>query len=58
MSYREYVIAAYAAFALMLLWDYLVPKLQIRTALRAARRRHARQQPARPDAHQAPLSRD
>ena len=37
MSYREYVIAAYAVFAIVLLWDYVVPKLQVRAALRAAR---------------------
>ena len=29
MSYRNYVIAAYAVFAAMLLWDYLAPKLQL-----------------------------
>ncbi|MBE2210599.1 MAG: heme exporter protein CcmD [Xanthomonadaceae bacterium] len=36
MSYRDYVIAAYAVFALMLLWDWLAPKLAISRALRAA----------------------
>ena len=36
MSYRDYVIAAYVVFALMLLWDWLAPKLAIRRALRAA----------------------
>ena len=35
MSYRDYVIAAYAVFAVVLLWDYVVPKLQVRAALRA-----------------------
>jgi len=39
MSYREYVIAAYAVFVLVLLWDFVVPQLQIRAALRAARLR-------------------
>jgi heme exporter protein D len=34
MSYRDYVIAAYAVFAVILLWDYLVPRLQVRAALR------------------------
>ncbi|MBN8715840.1 heme exporter protein CcmD [Thermomonas sp.] len=43
MSYRDYVIAAYAVFAVFLLWDFLVPRLQIRAALRAVRRRLARQ---------------
>ena len=42
MSYREYVIAAYAVFAIVLLWDYVVPKLQVRAALRAARLRASR----------------
>ncbi|MES2858555.1 MAG: heme exporter protein CcmD [Pseudomonadota bacterium] len=42
MSYREYVIAAYAVFALVLAWDFLVPRLQVRAALRAARLRTAR----------------
>ncbi len=47
MSYRDYVIAAYAVFALMLLWDWLAPKLAISRALRAAlqlsKRRAARE---------------
>ena len=42
MSYREYVIAAYAVFVVVLLWDYIVPKLQLRAALRAAKLRSAR----------------
>ena len=58
MSYREYVIAAYAVFAAMLLWDFLVPKLLIRAALRAARLRAARRQAAPPPDTERPLSRD
>ena len=42
MTYREYVIAAYAVFAIVLLWDYVVPKLQVRAAMRAARLRATR----------------
>ncbi len=42
MSYRDYVIAAYAVFAIVMLWDFIVPKLQIRSALRAARLRVTR----------------
>ena len=42
MSYRDYVIAAWAVFAIAMLWDYLVPRLQVRAALRAARLRKAR----------------
>ena len=48
MSYREYVIAAYAVFALMLAWDWIAPRLAIARQLRAVRlaaRRAAR--PAR-----------
>ena len=37
MSYRDYVIAAYAVFAVVMLWDWLAPKLQLRAALRAIR---------------------
>src|SRR5690606_15979760 len=47
MSYRDYVIAAYAVFAVVLLWDYLAPRLQVRAALRAARLRATRAAAAR-----------
>ncbi|MBW3549769.1 MAG: heme exporter protein CcmD [Proteobacteria bacterium] len=43
MSYQNYVIAAYAVFALVLAWEFVVPRLQIRRELRNARRRAARQ---------------
>ena len=51
MSYREYVIAAYAVFALIMAWDYLAPRLAIARQLRAARRLAARRaaRPARND---------
>ena len=42
MSYREYVIAAYAVFAVVMLWDYVAPHLQLRAALRAVRLRASR----------------
>jgi len=42
MSYREYVIAAYAVFVVVLLWDFAAPRLQVRAALRAARLRVSR----------------
>ncbi len=48
MSYLEYVIAAYAVFALMLAWDYLAPRLAIARQLRAARRLAARRAAASP----------
>ena len=47
MSYLHYVIAAYAVFVLFLLWDALVPRLQVRQQLRAARLRAARKAQAR-----------
>lgn len=43
MSYQEYVIAAYAVFVLVLGWDFLATRLQIRRQLREARRRAQRQ---------------
>ena len=49
MNYRDYVIAAYAVFAAMLLWDFLAPRLQISRAMRAIhlqrRRDAARRKP-------------
>ena len=42
MSYQNYVIGAYTVFAVILLWDFVVPRLQIRRELRAARLRKAR----------------
>ena len=42
MSYQNYVIGAYAVFAVILLWDFVVPRLQIRRELRAAKLRKAR----------------
>ena len=43
MSYQNYVIGAYAVFAAVLLWDFVVPRLQIRRELRAAKLRKARE---------------
>ena len=43
MSYLSYVAAAYAVFAVVLLWDFLAPRLQLRRELRAARMRLARE---------------
>ncbi|MGQ4584158.1 heme exporter protein CcmD [Lysobacter sp. F60174L2] len=42
MSYQNYVIAAYAVFAVVLGWDYISTRLQIRRELGNARRRAAR----------------
>lgn len=42
MSYLNYVIAAYAVFVIVLGWDFVSTKLQIRRELRGARLRAAR----------------
>jgi len=42
MTYANYVIGAYAVFAVVMLWDFVAPRLQIRRELRAARLRKAR----------------
>lgn len=47
MSYREYVIGAYAVFAAFLAWDFLVPRLRLARARRNIVRR-ANRQAARP----------
>ena len=43
MSYLEYVVAAYAVFVVVLGWDYVATRLQIRRELRSARQRAARE---------------
>ena len=43
MSYQNYVIAAYAVFVIVLGWDFISTKLQIRRELRGARLRSARE---------------
>jgi len=42
MSYASYVIAAYAVFAVVLLWDFVAPRIRIAQVLRAARLRGRR----------------
>ena len=42
MNYRNYVIAAYCVFAIVLAWDFLVPLVQRRALLRAEKLRMAR----------------
>ena len=50
MSYLEYVIAAYAVFVAVLLWDFVSPRIRIARLLRAIRvlasREQARREPA------------
>ena len=43
MSYQNYVIGAYAVFTVVLLWDFIAPRLQVRRELRAAKLRKARE---------------
>ncbi|HVJ36262.1 MAG TPA: heme exporter protein CcmD [Stenotrophomonas sp.] len=43
MNYLGYVIAAYAVFIGVLLWDVLAARWQVRRALRQARARRQRQ---------------
>jgi heme exporter protein D len=43
VSYLPYVIGAYAVFVLVLLWDFLAPRLQLRRELRAVRLRAQRE---------------
>ena len=57
MSYLPYVIAAYAVFAVVLGWDYLAPRLQVRQQLRAAKLRTTRRTTAPMPDPAAPLSR-
>jgi heme exporter protein D len=44
MSYQNYVIAAYGVFFVVLLWDFIAPRIEITRQLRAARLRAARTQ--------------
>ena len=50
MSYAGYVIAAYAVFAAVLLWDFVAPRIRIARLLRTIRvlerRDVARREPA------------
>ncbi len=39
MTYFKYVAMAYAVFFIVLAWDFIVPRLQIRQQLREARAR-------------------
>lgn len=43
MTYLHYVIAAYAVFCIVLLWDFIAPMIAVRQQLRAARLRIARE---------------
>jgi len=43
MSYMTYVIAAYLVFVVVLLWDWVAPRIQLRQQLRAAKLRASRE---------------
>ncbi|MFC7521443.1 heme exporter protein CcmD [Xanthomonas populi] len=43
MTYLPYVIAAYAVFVLVLLWDLLAGRWQVRRALKIAQARRLRE---------------
>ena len=36
MTYASYVLAAYLVFAVVLLWDFVAPRIRTRQILRAA----------------------
>lgn len=57
MSYLSYLVAAYAVFAAVLLWDLVVPQLQLRAARREAARRAQRQRQAQAAPSDLELSR-
>ena len=56
MSYAGYVVAAYAVFAAVLLWDFVAPRIRIAQVLRAVRLL-ARREAARAGAADAELKR-
>ncbi len=45
-NHLPYVIAAYSVFVVVLAWDFLAPRLQLRRILRQAQLRSKRRQPA------------
>ena len=58
MSYRDYVIAAYGVFAVVMLWDFFAPHIAIRQHVRAARLRAARMASNNAKESGFPLSRE
>ncbi|MCY7354251.1 MAG: heme exporter protein CcmD [Lysobacter sp.] len=47
MTYQTYVIAAYMVFVVVLLWDFVAPRIQIAKLLRAARLKTQREKAVR-----------
>ncbi len=62
MNYLPYVVAAYAVFGIVMLWDYVAPRIAIRQQLRAARLRatrlHDQRAQGQAKSTALPLSRD
>ena len=46
MTYQSYVVAAYAVFVVVLLWDWVVPRIRTAQLLRALRALAARRDAA------------
>lgn len=57
MSYLTYVIAAYLVFVVVLLWDWVAPRIQLKQELRTAKLRATRIATKDKDTG-SPLSRD
>jgi len=61
MSYQNYVTAAYGVFAVVMLWDFIAPRMRVRQQLRAAKMRAARVDKNKPTGlrpPEAPLARE
>lgn len=60
MSYQNYVIAAYMVFAVVLLWDWIAPRIELKQQLRVVKLRAARAAGGRSNdtTPTAPLARD
>ncbi len=43
MTYQGYVIGAYAVFAIVLIWDFIAPRITIARTLREVRMRAQRE---------------
>jgi heme exporter protein D len=57
MSYAGYVIGAYGVFVVVLLWDFVAPRIRTRQLLRAVQLLARRQAAATPAATQGELKR-
>ncbi len=53
MTYQTYVIAAYMVFVVVLLWDFVAPRIQVSQLLRAEKLRTKRKA-SRPPSSESP----